>query len=164
MNTQEARKVRMAEAASGQTMLEFCGVATVLFLLMFGLMSLGAAVYSYNTVSNATREAARAMPTAALDYGDPRGSATLREVVAGYLRRVRSAAADPERRVLEDALCLVFLEHQLAELAAKTSDEKVITALRKSWQKMTPAAQAEALKLSYGPKERALLEQALRKS
>ncbi|MFE2142255.1 PLP-dependent aminotransferase family protein [Streptomyces sp. NPDC059456] len=43
----------------------------------------------------ATREAAGAMPTAEFDYGDPRGSAVLREVLAGYLRRVRSAAADP---------------------------------------------------------------------
>ncbi|MFI7005296.1 PLP-dependent aminotransferase family protein [Streptomyces sp. NPDC050145] len=49
---------------------------------------------------SATREAARTMPTAALDYGDPRGSAVLREVVAGYLRRVRAAAADPERIVI----------------------------------------------------------------
>lgn len=48
----------------------------------------------------ATREAARTMPTAALDYGDPRGSAVLREVIAGYLRRVRAAAADPERIVI----------------------------------------------------------------
>ncbi|MEU8618110.1 PLP-dependent aminotransferase family protein [Streptomyces sp. NPDC048623] len=48
----------------------------------------------------ATREAARTMPTAALDYGDPRGSAALREVMAGYLRRVRAAAADPERIVI----------------------------------------------------------------
>ncbi|MFF3691292.1 PLP-dependent aminotransferase family protein [Streptomyces sp. NPDC002187] len=48
----------------------------------------------------ATREAARTMPTAALDYGDPRGSAVLREVMAGYLRRVRAAAADPERMVI----------------------------------------------------------------
>ncbi|MEU3838671.1 PLP-dependent aminotransferase family protein [Streptomyces sp. NPDC028635] len=48
----------------------------------------------------ATREATRAMPTAAFDYGDPRGSAVLREVLAGYLRRVRAAAADPERTVV----------------------------------------------------------------
>ncbi|WP_034091827.1 PLP-dependent aminotransferase family protein [Streptacidiphilus albus] len=41
----------------------------------------------------ATREAARTMPTASLDYGDPRGCAVLRDVLAGYLRRVRSAAA-----------------------------------------------------------------------
>ncbi|MEU6145741.1 PLP-dependent aminotransferase family protein [Streptomyces sp. NPDC047081] len=48
----------------------------------------------------ATREAARAMPTSELDYGDPRGSSALREVVAGYLRRVRGAAADPARTVI----------------------------------------------------------------
>ncbi|POX53768.1 PLP-dependent aminotransferase family protein [Streptomyces sp. Ru71] len=44
----------------------------------------------------ATREAARAMPTAAFGYGDARGSAHLREVLAGYLRRVRAAAAAPD--------------------------------------------------------------------
>ncbi|MEU5890921.1 PLP-dependent aminotransferase family protein [Streptomyces sp. NPDC047461] len=48
----------------------------------------------------ATREAARHMPTADLDYGDPRGSSALREVVAGYLRRVRGAAAEPARTVV----------------------------------------------------------------
>jgi hypothetical protein len=69
---------------------------------------------------------------------------------------------DPEVCVLEDALCLVFLERQLTALAAKTSDEKMITALQKSWRKMTPAAHAEALKLSYAPRELALIEQALK--
>jgi hypothetical protein len=68
---------------------------------------------------------------------------------------------DPEGRVLEDALCLVFLERQLAELAAKSDDEKMINALQKSWKKMTPAAHAEALKLSYGPHEKSLIERAL---
>src|SRR5262249_30694688 len=48
----------------------------------------------------AMREAGRTVPTAVLDYGDPRGSAALREVMAGYLRRVRAAAADPERIVI----------------------------------------------------------------
>ena len=48
----------------------------------------------------ATREACRGVATADLDYGDPRGSAVLRQVVAGYLRRVRAAAAEPERIVI----------------------------------------------------------------
>jgi hypothetical protein len=69
--------------------------------------------------------------------------------------------ADPESRVLEDALCLVFLQYQLADLARKTADDKVINALRKSWAKMTPAAHAEAMKLNYGEHEKALLDQAL---
>jgi Domain of unknown function (DUF4202) len=69
---------------------------------------------------------------------------------------------DPEGRFLEDALCLVFLEHQLADLAAKTDDAKVITALQKSWKKMTAAAHTEALKLNFAPRERELIERALK--
>jgi hypothetical protein len=68
---------------------------------------------------------------------------------------------DAESRVLEDALCLVFLEHQFAALAGKTADDKMINALQKAWKKMTPAAQALALKLSYGPREKELLDKAL---
>ena len=68
---------------------------------------------------------------------------------------------DPETRVLEDALCLVFLQYQFAELATKTAEDKIINALQKSWQKMTPTARAGALKLNYGGREKALLERAL---
>jgi len=68
---------------------------------------------------------------------------------------------DLESRVLEDALCLVFLEFQFSELAARSDDEKMINALRKSWQKMTESAHAEALKLNFAPREKVLLERAL---
>src|SRR5881394_1514400 len=68
---------------------------------------------------------------------------------------------DPDSRVLEDALCLVFLEFQFAELSAKTTDEKMINALQKSWKKMTPAAREQAMKLHFGPKQKSLLERAL---
>jgi hypothetical protein len=68
---------------------------------------------------------------------------------------------DPESRVLEDALCLVFLQFQLAGLAAKTAEDKVVNALQKSWAKMTEAARAEALKLNLGDREKALLTRAL---
>ena len=96
---------------------------------------------------------------------------TLREL--GYpdetIRRVQDLNLkkyfpdDPESRVLEDALCLVFLQYQLADLAARTKEDKTINALQKSWQKMTAAARAEALKLNYGTREKALLERALDK-
>ena len=33
--------------------------------------------------------------------------------------------ADPDSRVLEDALCLVFLERQLAALAARSTEEQM---------------------------------------
>ena len=48
----------------------------------------------------AMREACQQVATADLDYGDPRGSSVLREVVAGYLRRVRAAAADPDNLIV----------------------------------------------------------------
>jgi GntR family transcriptional regulator / MocR family aminotransferase len=48
----------------------------------------------------ALREAAREAPTDAFGYGDPRGSAALREVLAAYLRRVRGTVADPQRLVI----------------------------------------------------------------
>ena len=69
--------------------------------------------------------------------------------------------ADAECRVLEDALCLVFLEFQFAALAAKSDDEKMINALRKSWAKMTDAARSAALKLNFGEREKNLVESAL---
>jgi hypothetical protein len=99
-----------------------------------------------------------------------KSGAMLRE--AGYdddtIRRVqdlnlkKNFPADAECRVLEDALCLVFLEFQFAALAAKSEDEKMINALRKSWAKMTEAARAEALKLPFGEREQRLVEQALK--
>src|SRR5882724_5239435 len=71
---------------------------------------------------------------------------------------------DPDSRVLEDALCLVFLEFQFAELAAKTTDDKMINALQKAWKKMTPAAQKLAQQLTYNFREKGLLEQAFGKT
>lgn len=68
---------------------------------------------------------------------------------------------DPESRVLEDALCLVFLQFQFADLAARTSEDKLVNALQKSWKKMTPNAREHALRLTFEARERALLERAL---
>ena len=68
---------------------------------------------------------------------------------------------DAECRVLEDALCLVFLEFQFTPLAAKSDDEKMINALRKSWEKMTDTARAAALELNFGEHEKQLIQRAL---
>jgi GntR family transcriptional regulator/MocR family aminotransferase len=50
--------------------------------------------------ARAVRQACAAVASADLGYGDPRGSAVLRTVLAGYLRRVRAAAADPARMIV----------------------------------------------------------------
>jgi Domain of unknown function (DUF4202) len=71
---------------------------------------------------------------------------------------------DAETQVLEDALCLIFLEHQLTPLAKKTPEDKVINALRKSWAKMSPVGRKEALELRLGEREAELVERALRQA
>jgi len=48
----------------------------------------------------AVKQACTQVAAADLGYGDPRGSSVLREVLAGYLRRVRAAAASPERMIV----------------------------------------------------------------
>jgi Domain of unknown function (DUF4202) len=68
---------------------------------------------------------------------------------------------DHDSRALEDALCLVFLEHQFAALTRKTTEEKMVNALKKAWQKMTPAARALAGSIAYGPREKEMLDKAL---
>ena len=73
----------------------------------------------------------------------------------------RNFPRDAEGRVLEDALCLTFLESQFAATAAKAGDDKMVEILRKTWRKMTPTAQTLAGKLPLTAAQRALLEQAL---
>ena len=48
----------------------------------------------------AIKQACTQAASADLGYGDPRGSAVLREVLAGYLRRVRAAAASPAQMII----------------------------------------------------------------
>lgn len=97
-----------------------------------------------------------------------RAGEILREIGYGddVIRRVqdlnlkKNFQGDEECRVLEDALCLVFLEFQLAGFAAKTGDDKVVNALKKSWEKMTESARTQALKLKHGQRETALIQKA----
>jgi hypothetical protein len=96
-------------------------------------------------------------------------AAVLREVgyPEGVIARVtelnlkRNLASDPEMQVLEDALCLVFLEWQFAELASRADEEKIVNALRKSWRKMSPEARLRAEQFNFGPLERRLLKRAM---
>jgi GntR family transcriptional regulator / MocR family aminotransferase len=69
----------------------------------------------------ATREACDSVATADLDYGDPRGSAVLRTVLAGYLRRVRAAAADQERVIVSTGFAqgLILVLRALAQAGVR---------------------------------------------
>lgn len=74
----------------------------------------------------------------------------------------RGLGRDPEVQVLEDALCLVFLETQFAELAGRLDEEKLLDVTRKTLRKMSPEAIARAGELPLDARSRALLGRALR--
>jgi len=85
--------------------------------------------------------------------------ATIAAVQALHLKK--DFPADPECQVLEDALCLIFLEHQFGDLASRTAEDKMLNALRKTWGKMSPQAREIAMGLPLEATEKALLEKAL---
>jgi tRNAThr (cytosine32-N3)-methyltransferase len=61
---------------------------------------------------------------------------------------------NPGTQVLEDAACLVFLENEIADFAAQHADypeAKFVDIIRKTWKKMSFAAQAAALGLNLPP-------------
>jgi hypothetical protein len=76
------------------------------------------------------------------------------------LVRKRGLGRDPEVQALEDALCLIFLETQLAELARRLDAEKLLEVLRRTLRKMSPLAIDAARSLPLEPAERALLASA----
>jgi Domain of unknown function (DUF4202) len=73
----------------------------------------------------------------------------------------RGLGKDHAVQVHEDALCLVFLETQLDELADKMGDDKTVDILQKTAKKMSPAGLDAARALRFSPPASALLERAL---
>jgi tRNAThr (cytosine32-N3)-methyltransferase len=71
---------------------------------------------------------------------------------------------NPGTQVLEDAACLVFLENEIGAFAAQHADyprEKFVEIIRKTWRKMSPAAQSAALGLALPPAIAALVHAAV---
>ena len=64
-------------------------------------------------------------------------------------------------QVLEDVICQVFLKYYFMPFAAKHSEEKVFSILKKTWAKMSSQGQQAALKLDLQPEAMELVKQAL---
>jgi hypothetical protein len=79
----------------------------------------------------------------------------------GALVRKERLKLDPEAQLLEDVICVVFLEHYLPPFMAKTEPAKLPGILAKTWKKMSDFGHAEALKLNVPPQALRLLEQGL---
>jgi len=52
--------------------------------------------------------------------------------------RKRNLARDPEVQIFEDALCLVFVEDQLAEFSTRVDEAKLSDIVEKTLEKMSP--------------------------
>ena len=71
---------------------------------------------------------------------------------------------DPESQLLEDIVCLVFLEYYLEAFMVKHTQEKVIDILQKTWVKMSEKGQKLALHLPLSEHSSKMVKQALEKN
>ncbi|MFQ5950043.1 MAG: DUF4202 domain-containing protein [Nitrospiria bacterium] len=80
--------------------------------------------------------------------------------VQGFMLKKR-LKADPEMQLLEDVICLVFLESYFADFSKKHDENKLIIIVQKTWKKMSPRGHEAALQLNLRPEDLALIKKAL---
>jgi hypothetical protein len=85
-------------------------------------------------------------------------TATIEQVKLLVLKKELKTNADTQ--LLEDIICLVFIEFHLEEFAAKHETEKVVEIIQKTMKKMSPQAIAAAGVLPVSIKTKSLLHQA----
>ena len=76
----------------------------------------------------------------------------------GELLRKQNLATDPDVQLLEDVICVVFLENEYTAFVEKDEydDDKIVDIVQKTWKKMTPRGHEAALGLAGQLSERAL--------
>jgi len=80
------------------------------------------------------------------------------------LLRKRGLKTDPDVLLMEDVICLVFLEHYFHDFAQKHDEEKLIPIVHKTWSKMTEDGHQAALALDYAPEDLVVIQKALQKT
>ncbi|MEX1240237.1 MAG: DUF4202 domain-containing protein [Cyclobacteriaceae bacterium] len=68
---------------------------------------------------------------------------------------------NPSTQMLEDVVCLVFVEYYLEEFASRHEDEKIVDILRKTLKKMSEAGKQALGAIRVSDKIRSLTERAL---
>jgi hypothetical protein len=68
---------------------------------------------------------------------------------------------DEETQLLEDVICLVFLEYYLEPFVAKHDTEKLKNIILKTWNKMSEKGHQEALKINFSDSSYQLIREAL---
>jgi len=79
------------------------------------------------------------------------------------LIRKEKVKTDPESQLLEDVVCLVFLENYFIDFYTKHKEDKVIDIVRKTWKKMSPKGQEVALELELSDATKGIVEKAMEK-
>lgn len=82
------------------------------------------------------------------------------EQVAKMIRK-QGLGRDVGAQAVEDCACLVFLENYFSDFSRQVEHDQLMRIVRKTWQKMSPAAHKLALELPMTPEARALVEKAL---
>ncbi|MGL5112765.1 MAG: DUF4202 domain-containing protein [Flavobacterium sp.] len=78
-----------------------------------------------------------------------------------FLIEKKSLKKDAETQLLEDVICLVFLEYYLEDFVQKHDTEKLKNIIVKTWNKMSENGQQTALTLSFSPSNLQLIKEAL---
>jgi hypothetical protein len=78
-----------------------------------------------------------------------------------FLVQKRQLKIDPEVQLLEDVVCLVFLQYYFLDFAVQHPEDKVIDIVQKTWRKMTPRGQQLALELPLSEQAQTLVGKAL---
>lgn len=78
-----------------------------------------------------------------------------------FLIEKKSLKKDEETQLLEDVICLVFLEFYLDPFVHKHDAEKLKNIILKTWNKMSEKGHQEALKINYTPANLQLIKEAL---
>jgi uncharacterized protein DUF4202 len=80
--------------------------------------------------------------------------------VSDLLHKRGLARGEPDAQVLEDALCLVFLETQYREIAERLSEEKLLDVTAKTLRKMSERAVELALALPLDARDATTIRRA----
>ncbi|MFC4992593.1 DUF4202 domain-containing protein [Rubritalea tangerina] len=87
------------------------------------------------------------------------GSEMVERVQALNLKK--NMRKDTECQMLEDALCLTFMEHQFDDLIASTEEGKMIKIVQKTWGKMSEQGRERALQLDLSESALSVVKKAL---
>ena len=78
-----------------------------------------------------------------------------------FLLQKKQLKRNDDTQLLEDVVCLVFLEYYFERFSKKYAEEKLIDIIQKTWAKMSDKGHEVALQLNFSKESLALIQKAL---